>query len=138
MLELELVGPSLSNEDLDDINNHLSLVLPKSYRNFLLENNGGSNFTYYYLDRWLVSLFYAYEGENKRLVLMNKLNGAVPDGWFIFGSNGGLAYCIVLDGSVNNGKVYTVDETAEQDWVADSFEIFINGMALLPEEDDEI
>lgn len=132
-------------KDLEEFENYFKIELAIDYKNFMIENNGGSvdsNYLYYLsydLDDYLHIIEFKnmeslYESENLvreyEDLYFYKENNMLRIG----DSNLGLDLCICYS-KENFGKIYYIDDVHDYKFmlIANSFDEFMNGFEYKPD-----
>ncbi len=125
----------LTIEDIQDFEKELDIELTESYKEFILENNGGIP-EKRHIGGYRIRKFYSlkYGGESRIEYMKNVLGDAIPKGFIpIADDGGGWLFCLSL-AKDTYGQVYFCPlDREEVELVASSFEEFLGG---LTEEDD--
>ncbi|MCB0515658.1 MAG: SMI1/KNR4 family protein, partial [Bacteroidetes bacterium] len=117
---------------LFEFEKEFNLKLPESYRNVILEYNGGSPEKKYINGTDILFLPIKYGNYNINKIIRLSIN-FLPKGFFPFGEDlVGATFCISLN-KEDYEIIYLVDETGEIKLVAESFEDFMNELSDDPD-----
>lgn len=119
----------LTQKELEDFEKQYNLKLPKTYKEIILEYNGGYPEKRYFKD-YRFYFFPIKYGDSPTVERMIEVTpeDVLPKGFFNFGDSCGLMLCISLN-EKDYGTIYYVDETGEYDKVADSLEEVMEGLS---------
>jgi len=125
MIKFISVEEKLIEEDIRLIEEEFDLKLPESYINHMLNYNGGYPESKLYFGEYPIGGFRAIKyGDTTLETMMNSLSGVLPDKSLPFGySSGGILYMTL---GVNYGNIYITYSDGQTDFLANSFEGFID------------
>ena len=137
MLSLIEAGPTNSVEEVLLFENHWRVLLPESYRNFLLRNDGGRpELDVIDIDEFAesptdVKVFFGLKRSFTTSTLqwnLEHIRSQIPDQALvpIASDSGGNLFCLSADGDSNNGIVYVHFSLNTIYDVASNFEEFCN------------
>lgn len=143
-------GPALSEKEVQEFENGIGYKLPKAYRNFLLENNGGKpDKDFFYVPGWqykqsLITEFESIFSNGNGFGLLQILDvksDIFPKGFIPIGSDPGGNLILMSLNTDIYGKIFFWDhEDAPDDqletieaytniyFLANSFEEFVNSL----------
>jgi hypothetical protein len=117
----------LTLEELSKFEQDYNLKLPESYRNIMLEYNGGYPEKTYF-QGGIVYFDPIKYGNTTLEKMIDGMQGFLPKGAFPFADYSGQSLCISLN-KTDYGAIYFLDETGEYDKVCDSFEQFLEELS---------
>jgi len=134
---MEYTEQKLTIEELQDFENKLDTKLPESYKEFILENNGGIPEKRYFGDYAISRFFSIKYGEDggKIEYVKRVLGNAIPKEFLPMADDeGGWLFCLSL-AEDTYGQIYFCPlDRNEVELIANSFEEFLGG--LTEEEED--
>jgi len=136
MIKLSLTEEKILIEDLENLERALNISLPNSYKELMIEFNGGIPEKEYFKGGYGISTFYPIKnGENNIEIVMETIQDILPKDFFPFGDDmGGNDFCIDLS-EENYGKVYLIIwEDDDPVFLTNSFEEFLEGLTEIKED----
>ena len=131
MIKLNLSNEKINEEDLLSLESELNIKLPDSYKELMLENNGGVPLKNYFKGEYGIASFHPIKIEpNDLKSVFESFKDLLPSTLLAFADDmGGNSYCIDIS-EENNGKVYFIDwdEPDDPEFLANSFEEFLEGL----------
>ncbi len=122
----------LTIEEIQDFENQFMVNLPDSYKNIILEYNGGYPEKEYFQGGTVYFTPIKY-GDYKTEDSIKILHDILPKGFFPFGDSNGIIICISLEKDDNFGKVYYFYEDGEIEEVAESIDAFMDELSDDPD-----
>ena len=131
-MEFEDKEQQLTSPELIFFLNNSGLNLPESYKNHILDHNGGSP-TFPFFKTKKIHYFHSIKhGEFETLeTILDSLKDVLPENFFPFAEDeGGNQFCISLENE-NNGKVYFCPMDMGEvipEFLSDSFNEFMSAL----------
>ena len=117
----------LTQQELSDFKKEFKIKLPDSYKEVILEYNGGSPEKQYFEAGRVMFLSIKY-GEDTINDVIKLISDVLPKYFFPFADYNEGMLCISLDKD-EYGKIYWFEENGEVQLMADSFDKFMDGLS---------
>lgn len=129
-LILNLSEEKISNDELLEFEQSIGYELPRSYKKFILKNNGGVPSNKYFSE-FSIALFFSFKyGKMTIDKIYKEFNNLVPKGFIAIADEpGGDFICINLNTDQNYGHIFYISHDNDVPLlVAESFEQFLDGL----------
>ena len=129
MIKLEDSEREIKIEDLITFEIENEITLPKSFKDFLMNSNGGYPEDDLFFGRYIIDGFNSIVyGDYHIQKIISNLSGALPKNSIPFAhSNGGVIFMSLKTDDYE--KVYIMYSDGQTDFLAESFEKFMNGLS---------
>ncbi|NOQ75681.1 MAG: hypothetical protein GQ574_26980 [Crocinitomix sp.] len=134
-MKFRLTSEKINESDLKGFETQYGIKLPKSFKDFYLEHNGGIPSLRYYKDQRIAaftSIKYGRESGRTGIIMeVHQLGDLLPEGYIPFAfDSGGWNFCINTN-DIDYGHIYILPNGVVDNkpiFLSESFESFIGGL----------